>query len=142
MTHKIFTLQQKIRFQHTDMAGIVFFPRFAEMINATNEDLWASFGFPFQDMLHTNGLPAVHLSMDFIKPGFCGDTIIKYLEITHIGTTSYTMHHWFTCDGETILDATQKCVFVAKQQNGGIKPTAIPNTIRDMMYEYLKQHKE
>lgn len=141
MAHKIFTVQQKIRFQHTDMAGIVFFPRFAEMINATNEDLWTSFGFPFQDILHKNGLPAVHISMDFIKPGFCGDIITKHLEITHIGTTSYTMHHWFTCDGECILDATQKCVFVAQQQNGRMKPVEIPDTIRHMMHTYLKQTK-
>ena len=33
-----FTTQRKVRFQHCDPAGIVFYPRYFEMINSVVED--------------------------------------------------------------------------------------------------------
>ena len=33
-----FTKQEKVRFQHVDYAGIVFYPRFLEMLNCLVED--------------------------------------------------------------------------------------------------------
>jgi len=46
-----FTLQQKVRFQHCDPAGIVFYPRYFEMINATVEEWFAQrLGVPFETL--------------------------------------------------------------------------------------------
>ena len=33
-----FTVTQRVRFQHCDPAGIVFYPRYFEMLNATIEE--------------------------------------------------------------------------------------------------------
>ena len=138
MAHKIFSVQQKIRFQHTDPAGIVFFPRYAEMINASNEDLWEIFGIPF-DTLHGNaGVPAVNLNIDFKSPAFLGDVITKNVEFTKIGGSSYTLRHWFECNGRLILEASQTCVYAKKQDDGEFRPAPIPDTIRSEMQLYLR----
>jgi len=44
-----FTYTQKVMFQHCDPAGIVFYPRYFEMVNATVEEWFdqvIGFGFP------------------------------------------------------------------------------------------------
>ena len=35
-----FTKKEKVRFQHVDYAGIVFYPRFLEMLNNLVEDFY------------------------------------------------------------------------------------------------------
>ena len=37
----VFTVDIPVRFQHTDPAGIVFYPRYFEMINQVIEDWFA-----------------------------------------------------------------------------------------------------
>jgi hypothetical protein len=62
-------------FAHCDPAGIVFYPRYIEMLNAVVEDWFAEeLGFSFQEILKSNlGIPTVHLNADFISPGRLGD---------------------------------------------------------------------
>ncbi len=138
MTHKIFSVQQKVRFQHTDPAGIVFFPRFVEMMNATNEDFWEHLGFPFSSLHKRGAAPIVNISVDFKKPVFLGEILTKYLEITHIGRSSHTLHYWFERDGERVLDASQTSVFVTLQADESFVSAPIPDDIRRAMQAYLK----
>ena len=42
-----------VRFQHCDPAGIVFYPRYLEMINQTVEEWFAAMGRAFPDMVLT-----------------------------------------------------------------------------------------
>jgi 4-hydroxybenzoyl-CoA thioesterase len=57
-----FVKQEKIRFQHVDYAGIVFYPRFLEMLNCLVEDWFEeALGRPFSQMHETNGIRAVDL---------------------------------------------------------------------------------
>ena len=43
-----FTKQEKVRFKHVDYAGIVFYPRFLEMLNDLVEDWFEeAFDRPF-----------------------------------------------------------------------------------------------
>ena len=137
MTHKIFTAQEKIRFQHTDPAGIVFFPRFTVMMNDSTEDLMEILGCPFSQVHENGGMPIVNINVDFKKPGYLGQTITKYAEFTKVSSRSYTVHHWFECDGDILMDATQTCVYVLRQEDGSFKSAPIPDTIRQEMLKYL-----
>ncbi len=67
---------QKIRFKHYDPAGIVFYPRYFEMINDTVEGFFeAELDYAFGPMHPGNGVPTVQVSAEFSAPSRLGDMI-------------------------------------------------------------------
>ncbi|MFZ6780122.1 acyl-CoA thioesterase [Undibacterium sp. Ji83W] len=94
----IFTAELPIRFAHCDPAGIVFYPRYFEMMNSVVED-WCSQGLEcsFHEM-HIKcgiGLPTVHLETDFIKPAELGESLLAELVVTKLGKTSVELQIYF-----------------------------------------------
>jgi 4-hydroxybenzoyl-CoA thioesterase len=86
---KAFCRTELIRFQHVDYAGIVFYPRFLEMLNALVEDWFAEeLDRPFRDMHKTGGIPTVDLKVQFRKAARLGDVLSKYLWIKNLGVSS------------------------------------------------------
>ena len=69
-----FTKQEKVRFQHVDYAGIVFYPRFLEMLNCLVEDWFEeALDRPFSKMHETNGIPTVDLKIQFKNAARLGE---------------------------------------------------------------------
>ena len=94
----IFTAELPIRFAHCDPAGIVFYPRYFEMMNGVVED-WCSQGLEcsFHEM-HIKrgiGLPTMHLETDFIKPAELGESLLAELVVTKLGKTSVELQICF-----------------------------------------------
>lgn len=62
---------QTVRFQHCDPAGIVFYPRYYEMLNLTVERFFEShIGWSFHQLhmdLHVT-VPTVRIETDFLRP--------------------------------------------------------------------------
>lgn len=85
-THHYF---QKVMFRHCDPAGIVFFPRYYEMINDCIEDWFANaVGVPW-DVLHRNhATPTLKIETTFTAPSRHGDDLSLALNVTQIGRTS------------------------------------------------------
>jgi 4-hydroxybenzoyl-CoA thioesterase len=84
-----FTKQEKIRFQHIDYAGIVFYPRFLEMLNCLVEDWFEeALDRPFSKMHQTNGIPTVDLKIQFKKPARLGEVLTKKLWVKELKTSS------------------------------------------------------
>lgn len=85
-------------FADCDPAGIVFYPRYLEMLNAVVEDLLAEeLGFSFQEILKSNlGIPSVHLNADFIAPGRLGDELSVTLAVTRFESSSLTVEVVFS----------------------------------------------
>jgi 4-hydroxybenzoyl-CoA thioesterase len=99
-----FTKEEKIRFQHIDYAGIVFYPRFLEMLNALVEDWFEeALDRPFHLMHETNGIPTVDLKVQFKSPARLGETLTKHLWVKELRNSS------MVC-GFTFVNATQKTV--------------------------------
>ena len=78
----------EIGFKHCDPAGIVFYPRYTEMLHDTVEN-WFNHGLKqsFHD-LHMNrnmGIPTVNLQIDFRTPCKLGDVITSKLSVKHLG---------------------------------------------------------
>lgn len=91
MSH-IFSKPETIRFRHTDFAGIVFYPRFLEMLNDLVEDWFgAALGRPFSKIHETNGIPTVDLKVQFRKPARIGDELEKQLWVNRCGGASVTI---------------------------------------------------
>ncbi|MBL0924773.1 MAG: acyl-CoA thioesterase [Sphingomonadaceae bacterium] len=87
----MFVHRTKIRFAHVDAAGIVFYPRYFEMLNAAVEDWFAEdFGRDFRS-LHLEeriGTPTVQLECEFVSPAMLGDEIAVHLTPVKIGNSS------------------------------------------------------
>jgi 4-hydroxybenzoyl-CoA thioesterase len=84
-----FVKQEKIRFQHVDYAGIVFYPRFLEMLNCLVEDWFEeALGRPFSQMHETNGIPTVDLKVQFKKAARLGEILTKKLWVKNLGGAS------------------------------------------------------
>jgi 4-hydroxybenzoyl-CoA thioesterase len=77
--NQAFIKEEQIRFQHVDYAGIVFYPRYFEMLNCILEDFYdEALGLPFNKMHETGGIPTVDLKVKFIKPARLGEVLTKY----------------------------------------------------------------
>ncbi len=90
-----------VRFAHVDAAGIVFYPRFFEMLNAAVEDWFAALGRDFRS-LHLDdriGTPTVRLEADFVAPAMLGDVLEIALTPVRVGNSSCTYRFAFTAEG-------------------------------------------
>lgn len=96
----------KVRFAHCDAAGIVFYPRYFEMLVAVVEDWFAErLGADFSDLHLTRrlGVPTVRLETDFVAPSRLGDILTAELSVARLGTSSCTLDVQFTCEEELRL---------------------------------------
>lgn len=84
-----FIKQEKVRFQHVDYAGIVFYPRFLEMLNCLVEDWFEeALDRPFSKIHQTNGIPTVDLKVQFKKAARLGEVLNKKLWVKNLGSAS------------------------------------------------------
>ncbi|GGD23439.1 acyl-CoA thioesterase [Flavobacterium orientale] len=103
---KIFTKLEKIKFKHIDYAGIVFYPRFLEMLNDLVEDWFEeALDRPFSKMHETNGIPTVDLKIQFKNPARLGEVLTKKLWVEELGFASVLCGFQFVNENEvTVLD--------------------------------------
>jgi 4-hydroxybenzoyl-CoA thioesterase len=103
-----------IRFAHVDAAGIVFYPRYFELLNAAVEDWFAAMGRDFAT-LHLDqriGTPTVALECQFIAPGRLGDPLSIDIAVERVGTSSCRFAFAMHSDGTARLNgiATLVCI--------------------------------
>jgi 4-hydroxybenzoyl-CoA thioesterase len=88
-----FSRDIKIRFEHCDPAGIVFYPHYYEMFNQMVEDFFDELvGINFQTM-HQEwklGVPLVRNDTDFLGASRIGDVLTFTLKLMRIGGKSLT----------------------------------------------------
>ena len=81
----------QIEFNHCDPAGIVFYPRYFEMVNSVVENFFADVvGRSFAQMHNgaANGVPAVAIETSFQRPSRLGDKVLFSLRVETIGGSS------------------------------------------------------
>lgn len=104
----IFKTKVTVRFAHVDAAGIVFYPRYFEMLNGAVEDWFAAMAFDFRAMhLHRRmGVPTVRLDCEFLAPSELGDELTVQITPTRVGASSCTIEYLVTGGDEVRLRAT------------------------------------
>lgn len=103
-----FATEVVVRFGHVDAAGIVFYPRYFEMLNAAIEDYFAGLGTDFRTM-HVDrriGVPTVRLDADFARPSRLGDRLRFTLRPIRVGRSSAEIEVGVDCAGEQRFAAT------------------------------------
>jgi 4-hydroxybenzoyl-CoA thioesterase len=123
-----FTLKQKVLFKHCDPAGIVFYPRYFEMINDAVEAMFADLlGWPFETMHPDHGVPTAHFDVSFKTPSRHGDRLDLDLSMTKLGGTSLGVQTHAHENGDTRFVSEQVLVCV----NGAGQATRWPDAVRD-----------
>ncbi|MBS1718179.1 MAG: acyl-CoA thioesterase [Armatimonadetes bacterium] len=133
-----FTRDIKIRFQHCDPAGIVFYPRYFEMFNQVVEDWFSDeLHMPFQTMHLQNklGVPIVRAECDFLSASRIGETVTFSLQVQYIGAKSFRLSMTASMGSEVRLKAllTLACVTLGEP----LRSVAMPDNLRAAMSPYL-----
>jgi len=137
MSSQTFTAERRIRFADCDAAGIVFFPRYFEMLNGVVEDWFAG---PLQASfreLHVNrhvSVPTAAVEARFIVPSRLEDDLTFALTVSRLGGASCTLRHRISAGSDLRFEATQTIVFVGET----LKPEPWPDALRARIAPYLE----
>lgn len=119
-----------IEFCHCDPAGIVFYPRYAEMVNSMIENFFTDeVGYPFARMMDEGyGMPTARLEVDFRKPARLGDRLNWTLAVEHVGRSSAR----FLVTADATLEARSTVVWMDRD----FTPAPWPDHIRPTLEAY------
>lgn len=128
----------EIGFKHCDPAGIVFYPRYAEMLHDTVEN-WFNHGLKIGfNNLHMNrhmGIPMVNLQVDFRIPSKLGDQLTSNLSVKRLGRSSMQMLVQICGpDGAVRVEGQLTVVFASLEKISSIE---IPEDIKALVLPYL-----
>ena len=84
----MFRFDQKVLFKHCDPAGIVFYPRYFEMINDCVEAFFDHLGHPFEVLHQSAAVPTAAIETRFSAPSRHGDHLTLMLEAVKLGRRS------------------------------------------------------
>lgn len=118
-----------------DPAGIVFYPRYFAMFDASTTALFErALGmtkFQFLKKYQAVGYPMLDTAARFMKPNRFGDSIVIETGIVKLGRSSFEVVHRLTKDGELAVECTEKRVWAARDPDDAerIKSQAIPDEV-------------
>lgn len=134
-----FTMTQKILFKHCDPAGIVFYPRYFEMINDCVETFFdVELAHPFEELHQIGGVPTVRIETVFQAPSRHGDTLDITLECLRLGRSSLDLEFTSVCGQEVRFKSNSTLVCV---DNSG-KSNSWPAPLRQRLEQHLKEQND
>ncbi len=132
---EVFTTTRRVRFADCDAAGIVFFPRYFEMLNGVVEDWFAGpLGASFRE-LHVErhvSVPTAAIEAKFMLPSRLEDDLTFSLTVTRLGGASCTLRHRIAAGDQLRFEATQTIVYVGHS----LKPEPWPEALRARIAAY------
>lgn len=134
-----FIKEEKIRFKHIDFAGIVFYPRFLEMLNDLVEDWFEeALDRPFSKIHETNGIPTVDLKVQFKNAARIGEVLTKKLWVKELKTSSVICGFLFINEQEkTVLEGEVTLVNVSiAEDRKTIKAEAFNEEVKAKIKNY------
>lgn len=89
-----YTRRYQIEFNHCDPAGIVFYPRYFEMLNSVVENFFKDvLDRPFSQVIGGgNGSPTVRVEAQFKAPSRLGDLVDLAMQVRAVGRSSVDFH--------------------------------------------------
>lgn len=137
MTGQIFTTKRRVRFADCDAAGIVFFPRYFEMLNGVIEDWFAGpLQASFRD-LHLNrhvSVPTAAVEARFIAPSRLEDDLTFALSVTKLGGASCGLRHRISAGDQLRFEASQIIVYVGSS----MEPEPWPEVLRARIQPFVE----
>lgn len=137
MSGQTFTTTRRVRFADCDAAGIVFFPRYFEMLNGVVEDWFAGpLGVSFRElhMERRASVPTAAVEARFVAPSRLEDDLTFTLAVTRLGGASCALRHRITAGGQLRFEAAQTLVHVG----ASMKPEPWPDPLRARIQPFLE----
>ena len=137
MSGEVFTTTRKVRFADCDAAGIVFYPRYFEMLNGVVEDWFAGpLDASFRQLHMERGVsvPTAAIEARFIAPSRLEDDLTFALTVTKLGGASCALRHRITSGDQLRFEATQTIVHVGRS----LKPEPWPEPLRARIQPFLE----
>lgn len=128
-----------VRFSHCDPAGIVYFPRYFDIINGVVEDWFSgALGLVHHEIIRDRriGLGSAHVEADFVKPGFLGDALVFTMLIDRIGNSSLSLSIHAHRGEEPVLRAQLVIVTTSLDLH---RPIPIPDDLRAALEAYAER---
>ena len=131
-----FSMPQKVQFKHCDPAGIVFYPRYFEMMNDCVEAFFDdALDCPFEDLHRDGGVPTAQIAVTFSKPSYHGDRLTIALDCTNLGRSSLDLRIEALCGAERRFLATSTLVHI----DGNGKSTPWPEPLRARIARHVER---
>jgi 4-hydroxybenzoyl-CoA thioesterase len=123
-----------IEWGQCDPAGIVFYPHYLIIFDASTGLLFARTGLAPSEMRKRYGIvgmPLVEQGTKFLTPCRFDDEIIVESEVGEWGRSSFTVRHRVLKGGDLAVDGFEKRVWAVAdpERPGRIKPEPIPREI-------------
>ena len=122
----------RIEWGDCDPAGIIFYPTYFKIFdNATAMLFESALGMNKNQYLKTYdfaGFPLVDTRAKFIRPTRYGDDVDVESTVS-FGKSSFTVEHKIMLNDALCAECTEKRVWVARQPDGSIKATPVPEAV-------------
>jgi 4-hydroxybenzoyl-CoA thioesterase len=122
----------RIEWGDCDPAGIIFYPRYFEIFDASTAMLFeAALGVTKFEMFKTlefSGWPLVRTQARFLKPTRFGDDVTVESSVT-FGRTSFDIEHKLSLKGELCAACSEKRVWTLRDPDGRLKSHPVPEAV-------------
>jgi 4-hydroxybenzoyl-CoA thioesterase len=130
----------QVGFEHTDVVGVVFYPRYFEMFSKVverwfNEALEINYRQFHQ--IERRGIPLVDVHCRFLRPSYLTDMLNFSLLVTRRGSRSATLHLEAFCTGEQRLEVDMTVVHSQVHADGIMRSAPFPSEMAARMLEFL-----
>ena len=126
------TRNVRIEWGDCDPAGIIFYPRYFEIFDASTAMLFErALGMTKYQMFKNfkfSGFPLVRTRARFLKPTRFGDDVTVGSTIT-FGRSSFEVEHRLELMGETCVECSEKRVWVIRDTSGRLKSHPVPEAV-------------
>lgn len=134
-----FTMNRRVQFAETDVAGVLHFSNYYRMMEEAECALWRSLGVNVMHP-HRGGYmswPRVATQCEYFAPAHLDDELELALVLVHVGQRSVSFECAFRREGERIAlgRSTAVCCFM---KDGGFEAMAIPDFVRAKLTPLLR----
>ena len=123
-----------------DSAGIVYYPKFFDMINVLTEDWFKeALGTSYADLIRTHhiGFPTVRVNCDFLIPCQYGEDIELSLSVAAVGRSSISLEFNGQTGGKPCLRSAHTLVMMSRDTFSAMP---IPQELRALIEPYLNSN--
>ena len=126
------TRSVRIEWCDCDPAGIIFYPRYFDIFDASTAHLFeAALRMTKHQMfsaLPFSGFPLVRTHARFLKPTRFGDDVVVESTIT-FGRSSFDVEHRLSLKDEVCAECSEKRVWVIRDADGRFKSHPVPDDV-------------
>lgn len=124
--------QVRVEWSECDPAGIIFYPRYFEIFDASTTALFErALGMTKFEMfkaLPFAGFPLVRTRAKFLKPTRFGDDVVVDTTIT-FGRASFEVEHRLSLDEEICVECEETRIWAVRDADGGFASRPVPDEV-------------